>query len=291
MMKEVLIWASTHQRKGNIKHKINYLKKIFNSLEIKKTFLHVQDKNIKIELWDTNLSVLNSPIIKSKYITILLISKFLEYKLLICSFKSLIKIEIFIFKKLLIFLPFTAYFKISNGFILIADYDRAESINFLEKQIENIINYSNYHNNILLILNRKKNSNKKGIPSVEEKLRSIYDKYNISGVVLDLSKLNRKESSIKNFIQKILHKKLGEKIKDKTLSSSSKTNLAVVKTISKSPKRKRTSNSNQNSNKNSPFLLSKEPQSLSITQKRTHSVKRNLSEILSKLTLVDGSQH
>jgi hypothetical protein len=102
--------------------------------------------------------------------------------------------------------------------------------------------------------------------------------------------LNKKESSIKNFIQKVLLKKIGEKMKGKTLSSGSKTNLAVVKTISSSPKRKRTSNSNKNSNTNSPFLLCKEPPALSITQKRTHSVKRNLSEVLSKLTLVD-EQH
>ncbi len=192
---------------------------------------------------------------------------------------------------MLISLPFTAYFKISNGFVLIADYDRVETINFLEKQIENIINYSNYHNNILLILNKKKNPNNIGISSVDEKLRNLHDKYNINEIVIDLNKFNKKESSTKNFIQNVLLKKIGEKMKVKTHSCGSKTNLAVVKTISKSPKRKRTSNSNQNSNNNSPFLLSKEPKSLSITQKRTHSVKKNLSEILNKLVLIESEQH
>jgi hypothetical protein len=38
------------------------------SLEIKKGIRKIFDKNIKIELWDTNISILNSPIIKSKNI-------------------------------------------------------------------------------------------------------------------------------------------------------------------------------------------------------------------------------
>ena len=39
-----------------------------NSLEIKKTFLKILGINSKIELWDTNLSITNSPIINSKQI-------------------------------------------------------------------------------------------------------------------------------------------------------------------------------------------------------------------------------
>ena len=91
------------------------------SLEIKKTFAKLMDKNIKIELWDTNISVQNSPIIKSKF------------------FKF----------------NFLAYYKISNGFILIADYERIDSFTSLEKQIENIINLSNFHNNIFFIVNQR----------------------------------------------------------------------------------------------------------------------------------------
>ncbi len=179
--------------------------------------------------------------------------------------------------------------KISNGFILISDYDRVDSLNFLEKQIENIINYSNYHNNILLIINKKQKCIKEN-PAFEAKLRNLSEKFNINGEVLDLSKFSKREKCIGSFIQKVLLKKIGEKMKGKSVSSGTKRNRAVVKTISKSPKKKKTSNSNKNSNCNSPFLLVKEPQSMSITQKRTHSVKRNLSEVLSKLSLVDLEQ-
>lgn len=49
-----------------------------------------------------------------------------------------------------------AYYKISNGFILIADYEKMESLNFIEKQIENIFNNSNFHSSILFIINKRK---------------------------------------------------------------------------------------------------------------------------------------
>jgi hypothetical protein len=56
--------------------------------------------------------------------------------------------------------------------------------------------------------------------------------------------------------------------------------------LTKSPSRiKKTSNSNSNTHKNSPFGLDKTKTILSINQKRTHSVKKNLNEIFDKLKL------
>jgi hypothetical protein len=39
------------------------------SLEIKKVFQKVGDTETKIELWDTNLSIINSLIVKSKFLS------------------------------------------------------------------------------------------------------------------------------------------------------------------------------------------------------------------------------
>lgn len=51
---------------------INYINdkflKIYFSLEIKKVYQKINDTQTKIELWDTNLSILNSLLVKSNTI-------------------------------------------------------------------------------------------------------------------------------------------------------------------------------------------------------------------------------
>jgi len=223
------------------------------SLEIKKTFCKVLDKNIKVELWDTNLSMLNSPIIKT-------------------------------------------YFKISNGFILIADYERIESFNILEKHIENIINLSNFHNNIFFIINQK--NSKKIDPILKElidnKLKNIQDKYNLNPTFMNLSHFDKNEKCFNKYLHKVLIKKIGEKLtssvkKKSCLTTTNLYNTTISNQSTKSPnKNKKTPYSN--SNNTSPFniKLSEGGSFMNITQKRTHSsTKRNLSEMFNKLTISD----
>ena len=50
---------------------------------------------------------------------------------------------------------------------------------------------------------------------------------------------------------------------------------------------KKASNSNSNTKTHSPYKITKDPQMVNLTQKRTHSVKRNLSDIFSKLSLIE----
>lgn len=50
----------------------------------------------------------------------------------------------------------TAYFKISNGFVLVCDYNRPDSLKFLEKQIQQIFHSScSFYNNIFLLVNKR----------------------------------------------------------------------------------------------------------------------------------------
>jgi hypothetical protein len=203
------------------------------------------ENNLKIELWDTNISVLNSPIVKSKYKLIL------------------------------------AYYKISNGFMLVADYERAETLSFIEKHIETIFNISNFHNNIILIINKKESSHSVN-PLVENKLKNILEKFNISCLATDLSKIIKKDNQIRNFIHKVLIRKIGER----KISSSKKKQKIVA---SKSPKK--VQKSNNSSNKTSPLNLQQDSKYMNFTLKRTQNVKRNLSEIFHKLALVEGEDN
>lgn len=179
--------------------------------------------------------------------------------------------------------------KLSNGFILIADYDKIESVSFLEKQIENIINYSNFHNNILFILNKKDKKHKvmKQInnisysETINAKLKMIHDRFNISPIEVDLFQLTKNNREIRNFVHQVLLNKSGKSVPVRMKPKSS------TKIDHKSPKKvaKKTPNSNKNTNTNSPFNLNRSVP-LNLSQKRTHSVKRNLTEVFKKLSLI-----
>lgn len=97
-----------------------------------------------------------------------------------------------------------------------------------------------------------------------------------------MSKIIKKDNYIRNFIHKVLIKKIGER----KISSSKKKSKVVA---SKSPKK--VQRSNNSSNKTSPLNLQQDSQYMNFTLKRTQNVKRNLSEIFHKLALVEGEDN
>lgn len=172
--------------------------------------------------------------------------------------------------------------KISNGFVLIADYDKVDSFIFLEKHLENIHSISNTHNEILFIINKKSaydtvNFSKED-SLVESKINYLKEYYNISPLYINLWESwrglydEKDKFTIQKFLEHILMKKLGEIFKIKENSSNIKLNY------SKSP------NKIKNPIKISPNTL-EISNFLNITKKRTRSVKKNLNHIFEKLKL------
>jgi hypothetical protein len=104
------------------------------SLEIIKRLLKINNKIINLEFWDTNEQVLTSPIIKSNSNLTL------------------------------------AYMKICNSFILVCDPSSEASINFIERQMDNIIKFS-INANLIMIGNKSR--------GVEKPLNDISERYNI----------------------------------------------------------------------------------------------------------------
>ena len=142
---------------------------------------------------------------------------------------------------------------------------------------------SNFHNNILFILNKKRNIiQNKSNALVDEKLKIINDRFNISPIEVDLLKLDKNDISIQNFINKALIKKVG---KDKGFLNKNikenKENEKYQKTINKKC---------PNSNNNSPLNPNKLISPMNISHKRNHSLKRNLTEVFDKLTLISNQQ-
>jgi hypothetical protein len=120
----------------------------------------------------------------------------------------------------LVFIFTLAYLKICDGFILICNSDKEESVKFIEKQIENIINFSpNFANFVVLVNKRKKNKIKKRI---KEQLRNLVERY---GVQVSIVKFNEERlylMKIYDFISKVLYNKLRIK---KDLPSKSSPNV------------------------------------------------------------------
>lgn len=100
------------------------------SLEITK----INYSGFALEIFDTNVKILASPLIKSK-----LINKLIN--------------------KLILFKFNLAYLKICNAFVLVSDKTRIETLKFLDKQMENIINFSSNPKNIFFISNENLNVN------------------------------------------------------------------------------------------------------------------------------------
>ena len=133
---------------------------------------------MKIELWDTNVKILSSPIIQSIFYLIL------------------------------------AYFKICGGFILICDVSIYESINFLEKQIEKIIKSSNSSNNIHLFVNLREEFNPEDYYHNLETIKNLAERYSIKPNYVNLNEYNNKKDRLfDRFINSSLIKKTSKKTK------------------------------------------------------------------------------
>ncbi len=106
----------------------------------------------------------------------------------------------------------------------------------------------------------------------------LKEKFNLKPHVCDLFNYDR--SQIKEFLQRVLNKKEGLKDKHKQILKNK------TRRESTSPKLTKKSASNSNTNASSPYNINFDTKSLNLNQKRTHSVKKNLSEIFGKLTLI-----
>ncbi len=132
----------------------------------------INEKYIKLELWDTNVKILNSQVIESKHILIL------------------------------------AYYKICNGFIMVCDISIFDSIKFLEKQIEKIIKISSSYNNIHLYVNMKEDSKVEEFYHNLNYINTFAEKYFIKPNFVNLSEYdNKKDKLFESFITNSLIKK------------------------------------------------------------------------------------
>ena len=169
--------ANKSQSEETIPLPMNNEYKPTQSLEIKRFIFKTLNKIIKIELWDTNTSILNSPVIKT-------------------------------------------YFKLCHGFILTCDITNLESIKFLEKQIENIINYSTFNNdNISLYANIKENVNTEEHYHNLNYLNNLAEKYNVTPRTNFINFVNfvnfrefnvKKDFKFQKFVNSCLIKKVGK---------------------------------------------------------------------------------
>jgi len=115
---------------------------------------------------------------------------------------------------------------------------------------------------------------------VENKIERIKEKYPFKIMILDFKDFNRNCEEIKSFVEQVLSNKKGK------TSKKNSSNKKIKET--KSPKRIKKGSSISQTNSNSPFIINLDLKSSNFTQKRTHSVKKNLSEIFSKLTILEG---
>jgi hypothetical protein len=121
----------------------------------------------------------------------------------------------------LVFIVILAYLKICEGFILICNSKKEESVKFIEKQIENIINFSpNYANFVVLVNKRKKDKLKKRI---KEQLRNLAERYGVQVSIVNLNEERLYLIKIYHFISKVLYNKLRIK---KDISSKSSPSTA-----------------------------------------------------------------
>jgi len=116
----------------------------------------------------------------------------------------------------LVFIVILAYLKICEGFILICNSEKEESVKFIEKQIENIINISPYYANFDVLVNKrmKEKINKR----IKEQLRNLSERYGVQVSIVNLNEERLYLIKIYDFISKVLYNKLRIK---KDISSKS----------------------------------------------------------------------
>lgn len=167
-----------------------------------------------------------------------------------------------------------------------------ESFNFCESQLEKIISLSKFYNNILFIVNKRqvnvrRNFNIKKhldikVELIHSKIKSLQNKFSISPLYLDCSYFNRKDKEFLNFLQQVMKTKTGD-----------------VYNLNKAPhistNQRKDNEPCLKINLESPFHFKLDPVSslkgnepaLSLNKKRTHSVKKNLSEVFKRLNFTE----
>lgn len=139
------------------------------SLEIKRTLINLKDKIVKLELWDTNVNIINNSIIKT-------------------------------------------YYKLCHGVVLVCDVGSIDSIRFIERQLENILAYTN-NLNFFIIANIRDDIDVNDIHSNLNHLNHLADKFMIKPSFVNFSEYCfTKDLAIKKFIEKSLMKKVNSKI-------------------------------------------------------------------------------
>jgi hypothetical protein len=116
----------------------------------------------------------------------------------------------------LVFIVILAYLKICEGFILICNSEKEESVKFIEKQIENIINLSPYYANFVVLVNKRKKEKIK--KRIKEQLRNLSERYGVQVSIVNLNEERLYLIKIYDFISKVLYNKLRIK---KDISSKS----------------------------------------------------------------------
>lgn len=141
------------------------------SLEIKKRNIKLLEKNIQLEFWDTNSKIVSSQIAQGK--------KYFYSQLV--------------------------YYKICDGFFLIIDPTRPESVLFIEKQIQSIIKYTS-NLNFFLIANLKfdfldydKDFHKK-FGETDKHIKLLVKKYDIKIHYINLDSLILFKNQIRKFL-------------------------------------------------------------------------------------------
>ncbi len=154
-----------------------------------------------------------------------------------------------------------------------------DSITFIEKHLNNILNVSSSNNEVLFIINRRCNSQAqtkaKDNIVAESKIKVITDTFNLNPIYLNLSNFYNDDPSIKQFLSNLLTHKIADTNNQRQCDKHKSKQLA-----SETPSRLREI---QISNLNPPH--EEVSKSLNITQKRTRSGRKNLSDKFEKLNL------
>ena len=161
------------------------------SLEMKRFNFTSLKKLVKIELWDTNVNILASPIIKT-------------------------------------------YFKICNGFILLCDIANYESVKYLEKQIEILLNMLKVNDNIIIFANIKDDTNTEFFHLNLAYLKGFEEKFAIKVNLVNCNETQiSKLQKFSKFIDQCLIKKTGKSQRNSVTRSFGSDDKEAKKDIKK----------------------------------------------------------
>lgn len=108
-----------------------------------------------------------------------------------------------------------AYYKLSNGFVIVINYANMVDCSFILKQIELILSCTSSPNIFLMVNENNKNRGYSDSQktAINEKVEALVEKYFITKMICDLSMLNihHKDKAFISFLQNILTQRDKEK--------------------------------------------------------------------------------